>query len=297
MFESIDDLAARLAADRYVCDRETATDVYLALRLNKPILLEGEAGVGKATLGRSLASALGARLIVLTCHEGIDEQEAVYEWNVPRQLLRIHLAEANREPFERVERELSGRDYLIQRPLLAALTATDPEPPVLLVVAVDRAPRQFDSFLAELLSTFSISIPGHGFVETNHPPRVIVTSDASRPLEGRLRSACMYHWIDQPGFQHELDILVARVPGISRTLAGQVCNFGARLREQGFARPPKVAETIAWAQARAVLHRTELTPEVVDQTLGCLLKDRADIVRFRRQPPYYLLRPALDRVG
>ncbi len=297
MFESIDALAEKLAAERYVCDRATCTSVYLALRTNRPVLLEGEPGVGKATLGQSLARALGSRLIVLTCHEGIDEQEAVSEWNVARQLLRIQLAGANREPFERVEHEVAGRDYLIERPLLAALAAGDAEPPVLLVDGVDRAERRFDAFLAGVLSTFSVTIPGHGVVTAKRPPRVVVTSDSSRALDNHLKSACVYQWIDHPKFEHELQILVARVPGISPKLAGQVCNFVDRLHEAGFVRPPGIAETLAWGQALSVLHRTELTPEIVDQTLGCLLKDRGDIARFRGQPLDRMLGRAVDRVA
>ena len=297
MIDSIDELSDRLRQELYVCDRETATAIFLSIRLKKPLLLEGLPGSGKSALARCLARALGSPLVVLTCHADIDEQQAVYEWNVARQLLRIRLAEANREPFERVERELKTREYLVARPLLEAFSASDGRTPVLLVDRIDRAKLAFEEFLAEALSTFSLSIPGHGVVRAKEPPVVVVTSSGSRELGGRLKGICLYRNFEYPDFAQEFDILLVRVPGISRSLAGQVCNLTALLRERALVRPPRVAETVAWAQALVALRRTELEPEVVDQTLGCVLKDANDIARFRRQPLDKLLRPAVDRVG
>lgn len=297
MFESIDELIAGLGAERYVPGRDVATNVFLALRLGRPLLVEGAPGLGKSELARCLAATLGTELITLTCHAQIDEHEAAYEWDVAKQLLRIRLAEANREPFERVERELHGRDYLISRPLLAAFTASAPAP-VLLVDGIDQAGRPFEAFLAEALSTFAFTIPGYGPVRAREAPVVVVTSTGSRPLSGALQRTCIFQHVEYPPFQDELAILMARVPGISRALAGSICNFVGRLRAMpGLVRPPALAEAIAWGQALVLLRRGELTGEVVDQTLGCLLKEPADIARFRRKPAEALLRPAFDRAG
>lgn len=297
MFESIDDLITRLATERYVLGRDFATNAFLALRLSRPLLLEGEPGLGKSEFGRSLANTLDTRLIRLECHAAVDEREAACEWDVAKQLLRIRLAEANREPFERVERQLHEREFLIARPLMEAFSATDVAP-VLLVNNVDLAGRPFETFLAEALSDGAFVVPGHGVIRAKVRPLVVATSSSSRPLSEAFKRICIYHHVDYPAFQEEMNVLLTRVPGMTRALAGSVCNVMARLRAMpGLSRPPGLAEAIAWGQALVVLRRHDLSAEVIDQTIGCLLKTQSDIAAFRRWPTERLLRSALDLAG
>jgi MoxR-like ATPase len=297
MFESIDDVAARLSQQDYFADREIATTVFLASKLNKPMFLEGEAGVGKTEIAKALAKTLDTQLIRLQCYEGLDAHHALYEWNYAKQLLRIKLAEAGHESAERVEREIFSEEYLIKRPLLEALTTEGPAPPVLLIDEVDRADEEFEAFLLEVLSDFQITIPELGTIKAKRPPLVVLTSNRTREIHDALKRRCLYQWIGYPSFEREYEIVTARVPGINRTLAGQLCNFMERIRREDFYKRPGVAETIDWGMALVALHRSELDPEIVDQTLGCIFKYSDDIEQFRRRKFVELLQPGVDRVG
>ena len=286
-FESIDDVLARLAAQGYLADRALATTVYLAQALEKPLLLEGEAGVGKTELAKAIAAARGARLIRLQCYEGLDASQALYEWNYPRQLLHIRLAgeaaegESGADGRAALERSLFGEEYLVRRPLLEAILAEDEVPPVLLVDEVDRADEEFEAFLLEVLSDFQISIPELGTLTARRRPLVVLTSNRTRELHDALKRRCLYLWLDYPDVEREQAILHARVPGIDDALARQVCEFMRLLRERDFYKRPGVAETIDWALALAALSRDTLDEATVEETLGCLFKYRDDVERFR----------------
>ncbi len=296
MFDSIDEVATRLAAEQYFADREIATTVFLAARLNKPIFLEGEAGVGKTEIAKALSSTLNTRLIRLQCYEGLDAHHALYEWNYAKQLLRIKLAEAGHEGSRAVEKEIFSEEYLIKRPLLEALTTEGAAPPVLLIDEVDRADEEFEAFLLEVLSDFQITIPELGTIRANRPPLVVLTSNRTREIHDALKRRCLYLWIGYPSFEREYEIVTARVPGINRNLAAQLCSFMERIRAEDFYKRPGVAETIDWGMALVALHKDELDPEVVDQTLGCIFKYTDDIEQFRKRKFYDLLRPEIDRL-
>ncbi|MCS7294187.1 MAG: MoxR family ATPase, partial [Chloroflexota bacterium] len=277
MFASIDDVRRLLAEQNYFADREIATVVYLAGKLQKPIFLEGEAGVGKTEIAKALAAALGSPLIRLQCYEGLDAHHALYEWNYAKQLLRIKLAEAGGEDAHAVERELFSRDYLIPRPLLQALLADGPNPPVLLIDEVDRADEEFEAFLLEILADFQISIPELGTIRAHRPPFVVLTSNRTREIHDALKRRCLYLWIGYPSFERELAIVRAKVPGIDEHLAAQLCAFMQRLRQEDFYKKPGVAETIDWGMALVALHRDALDEETIDATLGCIFKYAEDI--------------------
>jgi MoxR-like ATPase len=283
MFASIDDVRRLLAEQNYFADREIATVVYLAGKLQKPIFLEGEAGVGKTEIAKALAAALGSPLIRLQCYEGLDAHHALYEWNYAKQLLRIKLAEAGGEDAHAVERELFSRDYLIPRPLLQALLADGPNPPVLLIDEVDRADEEFEAFLLEILADFQISIPELGTIRAHRPPFVVLTSNRTREIHDALKRRCLYLWIGYPSFERELAIVRAKVPGIDEHLAAQLCAFMQRLRQEDFYKKPGVAETIDWGMALVALHRDALDEETIDATLGCIFKYAEDIETFRRR--------------
>ena len=297
MFDSIDDVAARLAAQRYFADREIATTVFLAARLGKPIFLEGEAGVGKTEIAKALARTLSTRLIRLQCYEGLDANHALYEWNYAKQLLRIKLAEAGHESANAVEREIFSEEYLIKRPLLEALTADGPAAPVLLIDEIDRADEEFEAFLLEVLSDFQITIPEMGTITAKRLPLVVLTSNRTREIHDALKRRCLYLWISYPTFEREYEIVTSKVPGLNRSLAGQLCNFMERIRREDFYKRPGVAETIDWGMALVALHKSELDADTVDQTLGCIFKYSDDIEQFRRKKFYEILKPGLDRVG
>jgi len=283
MFASIDDVRRLLAEQNYFADREIATVVYLAGKLQKPIFLEGEAGVGKTEIAKALAAALGSPLIRLQCYEGLDAHHALYEWNYAKQLLRIKLAEAGGEDAHAVERELFSRDYLIPRPLLQALLSDGPNPPVLLIDEVDRADEEFEAFLLEILADFQISIPELGTIRAYRPPFVVLTSNRTREIHDALKRRCLYLWIGYPSFERELAIVRAKVPGIDEHLAAQLCAFMQRLRQEDFYKKPGVAETIDWGMALVALHRDALDEETIDATLGCIFKYAEDIETFRRR--------------
>jgi MoxR-like ATPase len=282
MFESIDDVQAALAEQRYFADREIATTVFLSQKLGKPLFLEGEAGVGKTELAKVLAATLGTSLIRLQCYEGLDASQALYEWNYPKQLLRIRLGEATNGSREEIDKELFSEEYLIRRPLLEAITAEGDQPPVLLIDEIDRADEEFEAFLLEVLSDFQITIPELGTLKAKAQPTVVITSNRTREIHDALKRRCLYLWIDYPGFDREYEILRSKVPGIDERLAGQVCALMQQLRQEDFYKKPGIAETIDWGAALMALHKDELDPATVEETLGCIFKYNDDIESFRQ---------------
>lgn len=277
-FDSIDVLQQAMRAQDYVCDRSLATVVFLAMKLAKPILLEGEAGVGKTEVAKVLAAMLGAKFIRLQCYEGLDVNTALYEWNFPRQMLHIKIAEATASvTSSQIEHDLFSTDYLIKRPLLEAIQSGMTQPTVLLIDEVDRSDEEFEAFLLEVLSDFQISIPEIGTIKAERPPMVILTSNRTREIHDALKRRCLFHWIDYPTFDKEYEIVQAKVPGIVAHLAAQVCQFVEALRQQDFYKRPGVAETLDWARALLYLGHERLDIPTITETLGCVLKYKEDI--------------------
>ena len=278
--ESADQVAGALAAGAYLPDEGLATAVYLALKLRRPLLLEGEPGVGKTEVANVLAAWIGGGLIRLQCYEGIDSAQAVYEWDYARQLLYLRAAEATGRARSMDAAELSDELYderfLVRRPLLQAIEPSAGPPPVLLVDEVDRADDEFEAFLLEILSDYSVTVPEVGTFAAAEPPVVVVTSNRTRDVHDALKRRCLYHWVDHPDQQRETDIIRLRVPEASETLARQVACAAASVREIGLYKPPGVAETIDWARALALLGAETLAPDQVTATLGALLKYRED---------------------
>ncbi len=276
-YSSVDELQKALGQESYLADRGLATSIHLALSLDKPLLLEGEAGVGKTEVAKVLSSLLGRRLIRLQCYEGIDAAEALYEWNYPRQLLSIRLADAGGTTLR--EEDLFGPDYLIRRPLLRALEHPGPRPAVLLIDELDRADEPFEAFLLEVLSDFQITIPETGTVKATTPPIVIVTSNRTREIHDAIKRRCLYHWVGFPDAAREYEILLRRVPGIEATLAREIVAFVQRLRTSDLFKRPGIAETVEWSRALLQLDAIVLDPEIVNDTLGVLLKYQDDIAK------------------
>jgi MoxR-like ATPase len=270
----VETLARRLAMSDYLVDEGLATSMFLSLRLPQPLLLEGEAGVGKTEAGKSLAAVLDTPLIRLQCYDGIDAAEALYEWNYPRQLLSIRVAEAR--GIEPREEDLFGRDYLIRRPLLRALEHPGPRPAVLLVDEIDRADDDFEAFLLELLAEAAVTIPEIGTIRATHPPIIVLTSNRTRDLHDAVKRRCLYQWIDYPTPQREVEIVRRRVRGASERLAVQVADAVARMRDSDVQKPPGVAEAIDWVAALTVLGVSELDTAAIDRTLGSVLKYSED---------------------
>ena len=277
----IDAVQAAFATRGYVADRDLATAVFLSLALGRPLLLEGEAGVGKTDVARTLAEVLGADLIRLQCYEGLDVNTAVYEWDYPRQMLEIRLLEARGEAKAAATRDIFSEEFLIRRPLLQAIESRADQAPVLLIDEVDRADEEFEAFLLELLSDFAVTIPEIGTIRAEHRPRVILTSNRTREVHDALKRRCLYHWIDYPTAARELAILRARLPQVADTLAGEVVAFVQRLRSADLTKVPGIAETLDWAAALLALGAERLEPAQVDQTLGVLLKYQEDIGAMR----------------
>ena len=270
----IETLARRLADVDYLVDEGLATSIFLSLRLPQPLLLEGEAGVGKTEAAKSLAVALDTPLVRLQCYEGIDAAEALYEWNYPRQLLSIRLAESSGEKLG--EEELFGPDYLIRRPLLRALEHPGPRPAVLLIDEIDRADDDFEAFLLELLAEASVTIPEIGTIRATHPPIIVLTSNRTRDLHDAVKRRCLYHRISYPTPQREVEIVRRRVKGSSETLAVQVANAVSRMRDSDVQKPPGIAEAIDWLSALSLLGIERLDAAAVDRTLGSVLKYSED---------------------
>jgi MoxR-like ATPase len=282
-FGAIDDLEAALLAQSYLPQRGLSTAVFLSLAIEKPLLLEGEAGVGKTELAKALARAAGARLIRLQCYEGLDVSHAVYEWNYARQLLHIRAAQEGAVD----EQELFGPEFLIRRPLLEAIASDDPA--VLLIDEIDRADEEFEAFLLEVLSDFQITIPEIGTISARRRPAVILTSNRTRELHDALKRRCLFHWITHPSLERELEIVRLRVPGVPERLAAQTAAFVAGLRDLDLAKAPGVAETIDWTRALVALGQEELDAAVVEQTLGAVLKYYEDFELVRDETMAALL--------
>ena len=284
----VETLAARLASVDYLVDEALATSIFLALRLPQPLLLEGEAGVGKTELAKSLALALDTPLLRLQCYEGIDAAEALYEWNYPRQLLAIRLADV--QAGELSETDLFGRDYLVARPLLQALEHPGPRPAVLLIDEVDRADDDFEAFLLELLGEAAVTIPELGRIRATHPPIIVLTSNRTRDLHDAVKRRCLYHWIDYPSPEREVEIVRRRVRGASQTLTVQVAAAVAAMRDSDIQKPPGIAEAIDWVAALGLLGVAELDAAAVDRTLGTVLKYADDQELLREAGLERLLR-------
>ncbi|MEO1493847.1 MAG: MoxR family ATPase [Pseudomonadota bacterium] len=279
---SIDDTQALLSGTGYVCGRSLGTVVFLSLKLGRPLFLEGEAGVGKTEIAKALAAALGRRLIRLQCYEGLDAASAVYEWNYPAQMIEIRLAEATGDRGrEALTQDLFSERFLTRRPLLEAMEPQEGGAPVLLIDELDRADEPFEAFLLEALSDFQVTIPELGTVKAPEPPIVILTSNRTREIHDALKRRCLYHWVDYPDAERELEILASRAPEVTRQLSEEVVAFVQRLRVEDMFKKPGVAETIDWAKCLLSLDVLELTPQAITDTLGALLKYQDDIARFQ----------------
>lgn len=289
-FQSIDSLQDALHSQLYVTDRGLATAIFLALKLNRPLFLEGEAGVGKTEVAKVLTSLLDTELIRLQCYEGLDVHHAVYEWNYSRQMLHIRLLEAHGERAE--ETELFGPDFLLRRPLLQAVENSTQKPPVLLIDEIDRSDEEFEAFLLEVLSDFQITIPEIGTIKAERPPVVVITSNRTREVHDALKRRCLYFWIDYPSFEKEYAIVTAKVPEAPQRLAEQVTAFVQELRHNDLYKVPGVAETLDWTAALVALDQQALDPQVVDDTLGVILKYQDDVRRVQGETA----RAMLERV-
>ncbi len=289
---SVNELQEKLREQLYVADRGLAISIYLALKLKRPLFLEGEAGVGKTEVAKVLASTFDTDLIRLQCYEGLDISHAVYEWNYARQLLEIRLQEAGGGlDKQTAAKELFSDHFLIKRPLLQAIDNTRKRPPVLLIDEIDRADEEFEGFLLELLSDFQVTIPELGAFRADEPPIVVITSNRTREVHDALKRRCLYYWIDYPDFQKELQIVTTKVPDASRKLAQQVTAFVQELRTAELYKVSGVAETLDWTAALVALNQQELDPAIIDDTLGIMLKYHEDIQAVRGEPA----RAILDR--
>ncbi|MBS0122876.1 AAA family ATPase [Thetidibacter halocola] len=279
---SIDEVQKVLSDTGYVCGRALATVVFLSLKLGRPLFLEGEAGVGKTEIAKALSAALGRRLIRLQCYEGLDASSAVYEWNFPAQMIAIRTAEAQGNADRDIlNRELFGPDFLIERPLLQAMRPDENGAPILLIDELDRTDEPFEAFLLEALSDFQVTIPEIGTIKAPEPPIVILTSNRTREVHDALKRRCLYHWVDYPGFDREVEILHARAPEVADTLSRQIVAFVQSLRTEDIFKKPGVAETIDWAKCLLALDVIDLSPQVISDTLGAILKYQDDIQKIQ----------------
>ncbi|MEW6665106.1 MAG: MoxR family ATPase [Thermodesulfobacteriota bacterium] len=283
-FQSIEEVASKLAEAYYIADRGLATVLFLAHRLQKPVFLEGEPGVGKTEVAVVMARLFDTRLIRLQCYEGLDASTALYEWNYPKQLLHIRLEEQQKRGKEEIEKVIYGPEFLIKRPLLQAVLSADEKAPVLLIDEIDRSDEEFEAFLLEVLADFQITIPEIGTLTAAKRPMVVVTSNRTRDVHDALKRRCLYHWIDYPSYEKEYRIVLTRLPQIEHRLAGQVARFMQKIRRVDFLKRPGVSETLDWAAALIAMERRFLNEEVVRETVGCILKYQDDIKRFLDSP-------------
>ena len=283
MIEGIRRIQDMMEREQYVTDRAVATTAFLAMELRKPVLIEGQAGVGKTEIAKVLATALDTELIRLQCYEGLDVNTALYEWNYPKQMLRIKMEEGSHRDVSQQESEIFSDTFLLKRPLLRAITNQE-KAPVLLIDEVDRADEEFEAFLLEVLSDFQVTIPELGTLTAKHRPYVVLTSNRTRELSDALKRRCLYLWIDYPTFDKELRIITRKVPGINERLARQVAMFMQAIRHVRLNKTPGVAETLDWAMSMMALHQDHLEPETVSETLGSFIKDRDDVAKLRGKP-------------
>src|SRR5919109_1601635 len=295
MREEIRKIQELMEAAEYVTDAPVATSVHLAMRLRKPLLIEGHAGVGKTEIAKVMARMLDTNLIRLQCYEGLDASATLYEWNYQKQLLHIKLDEAAHKPVDQEEHEIFSEAFLLKRPLLQAITQE--QSPVLLVDEIDRGDEELEAFMLEVFSDWQVTIPEIGTIKATHPPHVVLTSNRTRELSDALRRRCLYLWIDYPDFDKEIAIVQRKVPGIDTRLAREVARFMESLRKVRLAKVPGVAETLDWATALAGLHADHLDETLVNETLGCVLKDADDMKRFRAEVSKGGLAPFLQQAG
>jgi MoxR-like ATPase len=282
VFASIDDVQNKLSEQGYVCSRALATVVFLSLTLGRPLFLEGEAGVGKTEIAKAMAAVLGRKLIRLQCYEGLDASSAVYEWNFPAQMVAIRTAEAaGGSNKDALQTELFSDQYLIKRPLLEAMQPDENGAPILLIDELDRTDEPFEAFLLEALSDFQVTIPELGTIKAPEPPIVILTSNRTREVHDALKRRCLYHWVDYPNFEREVSILNARAPKVSQALSEEVIAFVQALRTEDLFKKPGVAESIDWAKCLLALDVVSLSPEVISDTLGAVLKYQDDIAKIQ----------------
>ena len=280
---TIEKIQEALRKQQYICDRSLATVIYLSITMGKPVLLEGEAGVGKTEIAKVLADVMETKLIWLQCYEGLDANTALYEWNYPKQMLRIKLEEVSRGDRETVETEIFTEEYLVKRPLLEAIQSDGSTPPVLLIDEIDRADMEFEAFLLEVLSDFQITIPEIGTIRAKLRPYVFLTSNRTREIHDALKRRCLYHWIDYPAFEKEYEIVMTKFPQVRDHLAKQICAFMQRVRQMNFYKRPGVAETLDWASALITLNRQELDEKALEETMGCIFKYREDLHHLREE--------------
>jgi len=282
-FESIEQVVDDLAAAQYIADRALATVLFLANRLEKPIFLEGEPGVGKTEVAIVMSRLFDTELIRLQCYEGLDASTSLYEWNYPKQLLHIRLEEQGAREKEKIEQIIYSPKFLIKRPLLEAILRSEERAPVLLIDEIDRSDEEFEAFLLEILSDFQITIPEIGTMKAKKKPIVVVTSNRTRDVHDALKRRCLYHWIEYPSFEKEYNIIMTRIPGIEARFAEQMTRFIQKIRTVDFLKKPGISETLDWVQALMTMHREHLDEEVVLETVGCFLKYQEDIKRFKTE--------------
>ena len=292
-FNTVDDIRSSLDDHHYIANRSLATSIFLSLKMEKPIFLEGEPGVGKTEIGKVLAQVLDTNLIRLQCYEGLDVHNAIYEWNYSRQILQIRMMEAEgQKDKEKISKEIFGSEFLIKRPLYQAIDYDGDNPPVLLIDELDRADEEFEAFLLEILSDFQISIPEIGTIKTEKPPVVVITSNRTREIHDALKRRCLYHWIEYPSAEQELEIVRRKIPEVNDTLGKQVVAFVQAVRQKDFYKLPGIAETLDWANALMKLGTTELSTEITSDTLGTLLKYQDDIEKMDGDTTYGLVQRA-----
>ena len=290
---TVDDIRSSLDDHHYIANRSLATSIFLSLKMEKPIFLEGEPGVGKTEIGKVLAQVLDTNLIRLQCYEGLDVHNAIYEWNYSRQILEIRMMEAEgQKDKEKISKEIFGSEFLIKRPLYQAIDYDGDNPPVLLIDELDRADEEFEAFLLEILSDFQISIPEIGTIKTEKPPVVVITSNRTREIHDALKRRCLYHWIEYPSAEQELEIVRRKIPEVNDTLGKQVVAFVQAVRQKDFYKLPGIAETLDWANALMKLGTTELSTEITSDTLGALLKYQDDIEKMDGDTTYGLVQRA-----
>ena len=292
--KSVDAVQKQLGEHNYISDRSLSTAIFLMMKMEKPIFLEGEPGVGKTEVGKVMAEMMGTELIRLQCYEGLDVHNAIYEWNYSRQILQIRLMEAGGEKDkEKLTAEIFGPDFLIKRPLLQAVDYDKKVPPVLLIDELDRADEEFEAFLLEILSDFQVTIPEIGTITAKRRPFVVITSNRTREIHDALKRRCLYHWIGYPSADREFEIVKRRIPDVNEQLGKQVVTFVQAVREKDFYKLPGVAETIDWANALMKLGTTELSTEITEDTLGALLKYQDDIEKMKGEVTHGLVQQAV----